>query len=119
MKLSDHQFEFLKDVAKLIEFAVKQGMKVTGGELYRPQLMQDHYFDTGKSKTKNSYHSKRLAIDLNFFYEGRLTYEFEKILKIGNYWESLNPLNRWGGDWNGNDLNDDNFVDTPHFERRV
>jgi hypothetical protein len=32
MKLSDHQFEFLKDVASLILFADRRGYKVTGGK---------------------------------------------------------------------------------------
>ena len=77
---------------------------------------------TGKSKTMNSYHLKRLAIDLNFFKpvydeDGKLkgytlTWRYEDIKPFGEYWESLNPKNKWGGNFK-------TFKDTPHFERRV
>lgn len=120
MSLSDHQFEFLKDVGRLIEYASNKGFKITAGETYRPQLMQNYYYKTGKSKTRRSNHTRRLAIDLNFFKDRKhLTYKIEDIKPIGDFWESLNPLNRWGGDWNGNDIQDESFLDTPHFERNV
>lgn len=125
MKLSDHQFEFLKDFARLILYAAENGIKVTAGELYRLQMMQDHYFKTGVSKTKRGNHPKRLAGDLNVFVDvdgdGDLDYttKYEHVKKLGDFWESLNPLNRWGGDWNGNNIKDENFVDTPHFERNI
>jgi len=114
--LSDEQWAFLKDVALLIQKAEELGYKVTGGELYRPKLMQKHYVETGKSKTMKSKHRKRLAIDLNFFVkdkEGKwkLTYKKEDVEPLGDYWEQLNPANRWGGKWK--------FRDVPHFERNV
>jgi len=68
----------------------------------------------------NSYHLKRLAIDLNFFkpveengqLTYKLTYEQKDLEEFGKYWESLSPQNRWGGHFK-------NFKDTPHFERRL
>jgi peptidoglycan L-alanyl-D-glutamate endopeptidase CwlK len=110
MKIVDEQWEFLKDVAKLINFAEKTGLKLTGGELFRTQEQQAIYFQIGLSKTKISYHMKRLAIDFNFFVDEKLTYNHELISKMGAYWESLNELNRWGGNFA-------NLKDTPHFER--
>ena len=65
MNLSDEQWEFLKDVGKLINFIESQGDKATGGELLRTSEQQDIYMKTGKTKTLNSNHLKKLAIDLN------------------------------------------------------
>lgn len=115
MKLSDHQWEFLKDVAKLIVFANQHEYKLTGGELYRPFEMQKLYFENGKSKTMESNHLQRLAIDLNIFFNGRYlnqNSDFKQIEFLGDYWESLNKKNRWGGHFS-------NLVDTPHFERNI
>jgi len=32
--------------------------------------------------------------------------------ELGDYWESLDSLNRWGGNWK-------TLYDFPHFERRA
>lgn len=112
MSLVKEQNEFLKDVARLIDYATNKGIVLTGGELFRTKEQQSIYVNTGKSKTFNSNHLRRLAIDFNFFIDGVLTYEKEKIQCLGDFWECLNPeKNRWGGNWK--------FVDTPHFERNV
>ena len=110
--LSDEQWEFLQDVVKLIEYANDLGYKLTGGELYRTRYQQKEYMRTGRSKTMRSYHLKRLAIDLNVFVDGDLTWDFNDIEPLGIFWESLNPKNRWGGHFR-------NFKDLPHFERRA
>jgi len=117
MSLVREQAAFLKDVAKLITFAETQGFVVTGGELYRTAEQQDIYVKTGRSKTMNSNHLKRCAIDLNFFIDQNgalaLTYEIDKLKPLGEYWEKLTPgKNSWGGNWSS-------FKDVPHFERRV
>jgi len=112
MSLVNEQFEFLKDVSKLINKAVEMGFVITGGELQRPLEMQQLYMKTGRSKTMNSKHLKRCAIDLNFFWNGELTYSIALIKPLGDYWESLHPNNRWGGNWS-------TFKDVPHFERNV
>jgi len=110
------QFEFLKDVAKLIYFADQQGIVLTGGDLYRSKEQQQIYYDSGKSTTMNSKHRDRLAIDFNFFIKGVLTYAKKDIQVLGDYWEAINKsknsTNVWGGNW-------ESFVDVPHFERRL
>ena len=117
-KMITEQSAFLADVCKLITFIKQHGkyVAVTGGEVYRTQEQQQIYFNNGKSKTMNSMHCKRLAIDLNVFIcedgKAKLTYDKDDLQAIGNYWESLNIKNRWGGNWKS-------FVDTPHFERTV
>ena len=112
MALVAEQAAFLQDVARLVVHAAEQGWTVTGGELYRTQEQQEIYVRTGRSKTSNSYHLKRLAIDLNFFRDGKLCYDVAALKPLGDYWESLAAVNSWGGNWNS-------FKDVPHFERRA
>ena len=116
MSQVNEQAAFLLDVCKLIEFAAQKGFIVTGGELFRPLEMQQIYVKTGRSKTLQSNHLRRCAIDLNFFIEengeAKLTYEIPALKPVGDFWESLNPRNSWGGNWS-------TFKDVPHFERRA
>ena len=118
MQLSQHQRVFTKNIAKLILFAFDNGIELTFGEAYRTNEQQFIYVQTGKSKTMKSNHLKRLAVDFNFFIDGNLTYKWEHVKVVGDYWESLDPRNRWGGDWNKNNLKD-GFIDTPHFEMNI
>jgi hypothetical protein len=112
MSLIDDQASFLLHVSRLVQFATGKGFVVTGGELYRSAEQQEIYLRTGRSKTMNSLHLKRLAIDLNFFLNGKLTYDKKLLAPLGEYWESLHPLNSWGG-------NGISIVDTPHFSRGI
>jgi hypothetical protein len=115
MSLSDKQWEFLKDFSLLISFCDRKGIKVTGGELYRTEYQQKEYIKKGLSKTMKSKHLKRLAIDLNFFIKGKYVVNKKELQFIGDFWESLNPKNKWGGNFNQGVKN--GFIDTPHFER--
>jgi len=112
MSLSHEQQEFVLDVARLIFFAEENGIRLTAGEFLRTKEQQKIYFETGKSKTMNSNHLRKLAVDFNFFLNGKLTYEKSKLIILGEYWESLNEKNRWGGNFKS-------FTDTPHFERNI
>lgn len=118
MKLSEQQQIFTKNIACLIHHAESLGYRLTFGEAFRTTEQQLLYVQSGKSKTMNSNHLRRLAVDFNIFINGNLTYKWEDIKPLGDYWESLNSLNRWGGDWNKNDIKD-GFIDTPHFEMNV
>lgn len=111
------QAAFLQDFCRLIQYAVSTGFVVTAGELLRPIEMQKIYVETGRSKTMNSLHIRKLAGDLNFFKpdaEGKLVYvcSVEELKELGKFWEELSPKNRWGGNFNS-------FKDAPHFERRT
>lgn len=112
MRLSEHQRIFTIDIAKLVLKAEKLGIGLTYGEAKRTKFQQQEYMRTGKTKTMNSNHLRRLAVDFNYFIDGSLTYDKVKLQELGDYWESLNPLNRWGGNFKS-------FTDTPHFERNV
>ena len=110
MSNASEQAAFLLDMCKLIQKATEMGFVVTGGELYRSPEQQQIHVKAGRSKTMNSLHLSRRAVDLNFFKDGKLTYDKATLAPLGAYWESLNPLNSWGG--NGIKL-----VDAPHFSR--
>jgi len=113
MTLSDHQWEFLKDVARLVDYAMSQsGYKLTGGDLYRSEAEQERMVRTGKSRTLLSKHRQRLAIDLNLFINGEIQWGSEAHRPLGEHWKLLSPLNVWGGDWQG-------FPDGGHYERDV
>lgn len=112
MSLVEHQAAFLLDMGRLVQKATELGFVVTGGELARTPEQQAIYVKTGRSQTMESIHLKRCAIDLNFFKDGKLCYDKKVLAPLGAYWESLHPLNSWGG--NGVKL-----VDTPHFSRGI
>lgn len=112
MSLSQEQAAFLLDACKLIQFATEQGWTVTGGELARTPEQQAIHVKAGRSKTMNSIHLKRCAIDLNFFKDGKIVWDKAQLEPVGAYWESLHPKNRWGGNFKS-------LLDVPHFERNV
>ena len=112
MSLSDEQAAFLLDACALIKYATEQGFKVTGGELARTPEQQALPCKAGRSKTMNSVHLKRCAIDLNFFKDGQIIWDKGILAPLGTFWESLHPKNRWGGNFKS-------LVDCPHFERNV
>lgn len=112
MSLREEQSAFSVDICRLILWALEQGYEVTFGEAQRPVEMQAIYYKTGRSKTMDSRHIKKLAFDLFFFKDGRLLATKEDMQPIGNHWEAMSAKNSWGGNWNS-------FKDIPHFERRV
>ena len=103
MSLSDTQWLFLQEVAELINYAHSLGYKLTLGDGYRdPRL----HGDVGEKKGyghAESFHKKRLAIDLNLFINGEYKTDTESHRPLGEYWESL------GGTWGGR------FDDANHY----
>jgi len=108
MTLGQNQEAFSRYLVRLLQKAFELGYEVRIGEVQRPVEMQEIYVKSGRSKTMNSMHLKKCAADLHFMKEGILCYPRE----LGDYWESLDPKNSWGGNWKS-------FKDQPHFERRV
>lgn len=118
--LRQAQFEFTKHIGFLINFAFANGFTLTFGEAWRTEYQQAEYLRTGRSKTMDSYHLKRLAIDFNIFVDGyylfsdkeRYKRDIALCEKLGNYWEELDEMNRWGGRFKSLD-------DFYHFERQL
>lgn len=111
MSLREEQCKFTKDVNKLFTWAFSMGYEITLGEAFRTPEQQAIYFNSGRSKTMNSKHLQRCAIDLFVFKDGKLLTTKEEMQPIGNAWEGLSKENEWGGNWG--------FCDTPHFQRNV
>lgn len=110
--LRGKQQVFSENIAKLIIYAHSIGIRLTFGEAFRTPEQQAIHVKQGKSRTSNSYHLKRLAVDFNFFIDGELTYRNEDVRILGEYWERMNEENRWGGNFTSID-------DTPHFEMNI
>lgn len=104
MTLRERQSLFVRLVAKLIEFAYANGMELSFGECWRTpdQAKRNAAAGTGIS---NSLHTERLAIDLNLFVGGVYIDSSAGHRRLGEYWKSLHPDCRWGGDFRKPDGN--------------
>lgn len=120
MTLRQRQSVFLKNVAKLILWAFENGYELTGGELMRTtdqQLLYYHGLRLERvkgeikllashklSKTMNSDHLSKLAIDLFLFKDGKYLTDKESHRPLHEYWKTLNENNysgyEWGWDFN-------------------
>lgn len=119
-KLLQSQFLFSIHVQKLIQWAVVRGYMFTYGEVYRTKEQQFIYYKAGLTKTLDSLHMQRLAVDFNIFKNGKLLESRKEIQPLGEYWKALSDYNIWGGDFNNNgDTEDDNFHDPNHFQTNI
>jgi hypothetical protein len=89
---------FTHNIARLILWAYEQGYELTLSEAYRTPEQAELNAKAGKG-IANSLHTQRLAIDLNLFRGGRWLQFSEQHRPLGDYWKTLHPLNRWGGDF--------------------
>lgn len=100
MKLGEKQELFAELLPSLLDFIkFDTHMKARLKELYRPQEMADIYAKRG-SGIKNSLHCKGLAIDLILFQDGKPLWDSADYEEVGEFWESLDSLCRWGGRFN-------------------
>jgi len=109
--LQPKQNIFMALIAQFILIVQSKKWTVTAGEAYRPTFVEKIYVNRGLSKGMNSFHCKRLAMDLNFFEpeSEKPCYEKDKIKELAEIWKSLHPNCVWGGDFK-------NINDTDHFE---
>lgn len=96
--LGEQQRAFPPLVAKLIDFAYANGYEVTFSEAWRTpeQALWNQQHGSGIA---NSLHCKRLAIDLNLFKDDQYLADMESYRPLGDYWKTLHPDARWGGDF--------------------
>lgn len=126
MKLSEKQRIFTRNIGCLIEFAYDQGFELTFGEAHRTQdqiLLNFYGYSVVRheaigiklkkrkrtSKTLNSRHGQRLAVDFNLFVDGEYVTDKEPYKPLADYWKTLHDDNVAGYDW-GWDAN--------HFEMK-
>ncbi|MDY6789862.1 MAG: M15 family peptidase [Thermodesulfobacteriota bacterium] len=88
-ELTRKQKRFPLMVSKLIQFAYENGYEIVFSYAFRCA-------DCPVGK-KNSLHKKCLAIDLELFKDGVYLQKTEGHRPLGEYWESLDPENTWGG----------------------
>jgi hypothetical protein len=117
MKLSEMQAIFAVNVARLVLFINEQGYTCRFGEAWRTPEMCEIYAKRGTGIRK-SQHADRLAVDLLISKDGVWLTDTESYRPFGEYWRSLNSLNRWGGDWDGDGVADPGENDGNHFEAR-
>lgn len=110
MNRSAIQQIFAHNVAKLITKIFDCSYSCTLGEAFRTEEQANLYAAKGIG-IKNSQHCKRLAIDLNLFSpSGKYLTSTDQYETFGAFWETLHPLNRWGGHFQRADGN--------HFEMK-
>jgi D-alanyl-D-alanine carboxypeptidase len=106
--MSALQEEFAQSAAKLIIKASELGYTITLGEAWRTPEQAQWDADHGKGIV-HSLHMERLAIDLNIFVKG--IYQADDSTgcykALGEWWKTLGPMYRWGGDFK--------LVDLDHF----
>lgn len=117
MSLVREQVAFMSDLTKLLQHASDKEFLVTGGELERKPEMQALYIKSGYASSMDSMHLRRCAINLYFYREEgeddlRLVQNREELVGLGDFWESLDPRNSWGGRTPG-------LLNTPRFERNL
>lgn len=134
MKMVEIQSKFAFDVGVLLGYIRNQGFLATFGEAYRTPLQawvnslpadcRLRAFQDGKEifvftdsvggvGIQNSLHRDRLAVDFNFFKSGEIVTDRETLADIGAFWEGLDALNKWGGNFKSRS------GDIYHFERRL
>ncbi len=99
MTLREKQSLFVRLVGLLIAEAYDRGYELTFGEALRTPEQAKINAGNGKG-ISNSLHLIKLAIDLNLFKDGRYLSSTEDHRALGEWWEKLHPMCRWGGRFN-------------------
>lgn len=122
MTLREQQSLFVKLKGLLISYAYGMGFELTDGEAKRSdeqaeinalgpkgrealaQLIEAQFPTLAKkirnnvgSGIRNSLHELQLAQDYQLFRDGKYLEGTEAHRRLGEYWEGLHPLCRWGG----------------------
>jgi hypothetical protein len=104
MTLREQQSMFVWLVAKLVQYAYDEGYEFTYGQTLRTQNEAAHNAVSGAG-IAHSLHCIGLAVDFNLFVDGKWTTDSTAHKPLGDYWKTLHPLCRWGGDFKKPDGN--------------
>jgi len=86
MSLGNKQRIFTRKIGLLILYAYEQGYELTFGDAW-----------ANDGHKEDSFHYKRLAIDLNLFKDGVYLTSTDHHLFLGEFWEAIGGT--WGGRW--------------------
>ena len=86
MRLGKKQELFSLMLSKLLVFIHEQGYQVRMGDVWAHDRHKD-----------NSNHYIKLAVDINLFKDDKYLMDTADHKQFGEYWESLDPLCKWGG----------------------
>jgi len=107
-KLLASQVIFANNIGMLVRYIFESGFFCTFGEAYRSPE-QESIAAKMSLVVGDSQHCKRLAIDLNLYsLDGVDLTDPQAYKEFGDYWKSLNPANKFGGDFEE--------IDNNHFE---
>lgn len=111
--LAERQWLFAKCLGLLISYAYDHGCKLTVGDSYRDPA----YHPLARvASGALSAHAQKLAADLNLFVNDvYITGPHPMWQALGSFWQNLDPLCRWGGDWNGDGQTERGEDDLNHF----
>jgi hypothetical protein len=96
MRLGEKQELFSQLLPRLLDEAHRLGYQVRLKELYRPEEMAEIYAKRGVG-IKDSVHCIGLAIDFILFRDGQPLWDSIDYTEVGEFWEGVHPLCRWGG----------------------
>ena len=91
----NNQVKFSKMAAELILYAISLGYQVTMGDAYRDPRLHGKVGEKRGYGAANSYHKRRLALDLNLFRNGKYLTSTADHAPLGTWWEAR------GGTWGG------------------
>lgn len=97
MTLSEQQRLFVSLLPKLISYAYGMGYELTLGDAFRDPRVFGMIGEPKGYGHARSAHKNRLAIDLNLWKDGNYLSDTPSYTFLGEYWERLNPMCRWGG----------------------
>lgn len=100
MTRGEKQRLFARLLPGLLNQAHAMGYEVTIGDAFRAPAVFGRLGESKGYGCPRSAHKNRMAIDLNLFKDGKYLTETADHQPLGEWWESLHPLCRWGGRFN-------------------
>lgn len=97
-ELRELQSIHVKLTAQLIDWAYANGYELTWGQTLRMPVEAQANEASGAG-ISNSLHLIKLAVDLSLFRDGNLLSGVSDYKPLGDFWKTLHPLARWGGDF--------------------
>ncbi len=98
MGLGTHQEQFAYALGQLLVWAYEHQLPVRGGEWMRTPDAAALNAKQGDG-ISTSLHIDKLAVDLNRVINGVLSNDPKDYKPLADYWKTLHPDARWGGDF--------------------